>query len=143
MNKHSGLESRFQISKTKMGLERRLSALQLLALFQFGSQPPLWQFEIALWLVQVLAHKGCTCMPMFRHAQVYTKNISLRVLVVFIVDPSLASRARIRWFTRICNSSSRGSNILFWTPKEPVYMYTNTHAHTCTHKLDRYASLIS
>lgn len=55
--------------------------------------------------------------------------------------PSLVPSTNTEWFTTTCNSSSQGSDTIFWPLWAPLQMWhadmhacTHSRMHTCTHK---------
>ena len=68
--------------------------------------------------------------------------LQLRVLHTLPEDPRLVPSTYARRLTTTCNSSSGGSDILFWTPKASsnVLAYTYRHMYTSEKKRRRLGS---
>lgn len=58
----------------------------------------------------------------------------LRVCIAIIKDPISVANIHVGWLTNTINSSSRGSDTLFWSYRVPEHTWqTCIHIHTCTH----------
>lgn len=58
----------------------------------------------------------------------------LIIATVFVVDPGLVPRTRMKWLTIACDSNSRRSKDLFWSPRYCRRLNSCRHIHICIYK---------
>jgi len=49
------------------------------------------------------------------------------------VTMALVRSTHVKQLTTICNSDSRGSNVLFWLYSHCIHIHKHKHTHTCTY----------